>query len=328
MDIEYLREFVVLSRTLNFSASARELHVAQSTLSRHVAAVESEIRTPLLTRSANSIALTPQGRLFLEQAIDIVERYDQAVDAVRAFQSVPAWTVRLGGYFQDASIFSFLSTAISCIGREQIAVEVELLPQHSTDSFVELSVWDAYEAAKRGLADVTLLYLSRRIDTAMFAHTSLYREPFAIFVPQSHPLAKRKKVSLFDLRDDFFVIVPVWQTYADRIIEACEASGFKPKTRIRVFESFGDAMVARHSDEVICIAGSNSVNVAPPSLSGLVRLDLEDQNAYFEVVAMYRDDSANPGIPLLIEVFQRVAALGGEGGDWTLSHGLKNPGLD
>jgi DNA-binding transcriptional LysR family regulator len=43
MDIEYLREFIILARYLNFTATAEMLHTTQPTLSRHISSIESEV---------------------------------------------------------------------------------------------------------------------------------------------------------------------------------------------------------------------------------------------------------------------------------------------
>ena len=43
MKTEYLREFAVFSRYLSFTDAAKELFIAQSTLSTHIAALESDV---------------------------------------------------------------------------------------------------------------------------------------------------------------------------------------------------------------------------------------------------------------------------------------------
>ncbi|MFR5091126.1 MAG: LysR family transcriptional regulator [Adlercreutzia equolifaciens] len=52
MRTEYLREFVVLSRHLSFTEAAKELFIAQSTLSTHIAALESGVGFSLIDRKA------------------------------------------------------------------------------------------------------------------------------------------------------------------------------------------------------------------------------------------------------------------------------------
>ena len=43
MDLQMLHEFAVLAERLNYTQAARDLNVAPSTLSRHMAALETEL---------------------------------------------------------------------------------------------------------------------------------------------------------------------------------------------------------------------------------------------------------------------------------------------
>ena len=51
MEIDYLREFVVLAQIGNFMEAADILYSSQSTLSKHVKKMESELRVPLFDRT-------------------------------------------------------------------------------------------------------------------------------------------------------------------------------------------------------------------------------------------------------------------------------------
>ncbi len=61
MKLSMMREFVTLANVQNFSRAAEELYIAQPALSRHIAALENELKTKLIDRSRNSFALTVQG---------------------------------------------------------------------------------------------------------------------------------------------------------------------------------------------------------------------------------------------------------------------------
>ena len=63
MRTEYLREFVVFSRYLSFTDAAKELFIAQSTLSTHIAALESDVGFSLIDRKAGN-RLTDKGARF------------------------------------------------------------------------------------------------------------------------------------------------------------------------------------------------------------------------------------------------------------------------
>ena len=48
MDLSYLREFITFSEYMNVSEAARRIHMAQPTLSHHIASVEKEVGVPQL----------------------------------------------------------------------------------------------------------------------------------------------------------------------------------------------------------------------------------------------------------------------------------------
>ena len=43
MELSLLREFIVLSQTLNYTKAAEILHLTQTTLSKHIVAMEKEL---------------------------------------------------------------------------------------------------------------------------------------------------------------------------------------------------------------------------------------------------------------------------------------------
>lgn len=79
MEIRLLRYFVAVAQSGSVSAAAKQMHVAQPSLSQHVKRIEEELGAELLVRSARGVALTDQGLRFLAHARDIVSRFDLAV---------------------------------------------------------------------------------------------------------------------------------------------------------------------------------------------------------------------------------------------------------
>lgn len=67
MQIETLEEYVVLAKHLNFSKAAIELSMTQSTLSKHIAALEREVGFPVVERSG-SVRLTQAGAMLPPRA--------------------------------------------------------------------------------------------------------------------------------------------------------------------------------------------------------------------------------------------------------------------
>ncbi|MGW8312490.1 MAG: selenium metabolism-associated LysR family transcriptional regulator [Desulfuromonadales bacterium] len=68
MNLRQLELFVAISDTGSFSRGAESASLTQSTVSQHIAALESEVGLRLLDRTGHGIILTPAGELFLQHA--------------------------------------------------------------------------------------------------------------------------------------------------------------------------------------------------------------------------------------------------------------------
>src|SRR5262250_2954004 len=84
MELRHLRYFLVVGEVLNFTKAAARLRVAQPALSRQVQDLEDEIGVDLLHRSPRGVTLTAEGKLFLEEARELLKRADESVEKVRA----------------------------------------------------------------------------------------------------------------------------------------------------------------------------------------------------------------------------------------------------
>ncbi|WP_435170932.1 LysR family transcriptional regulator [Falsirhodobacter sp. 1013] len=83
MDLRQLRYFIAVARERNFTRAAEALHMAQPPLSRQIQLLEEELGVPLLHRKSRPVRLTDAGRLFYEQALQILSRVEQMQAATR-----------------------------------------------------------------------------------------------------------------------------------------------------------------------------------------------------------------------------------------------------
>lgn len=96
MRMDILKEFTSLARNLNFSTTARELYITQSTLGKHIALLEKELGAVLFARDSHKVELTEAGTLFLEDAAPIVRAYDLALEHLDAYKNRTPSRLRVG----------------------------------------------------------------------------------------------------------------------------------------------------------------------------------------------------------------------------------------
>jgi hypothetical protein len=84
MELRHLRYFVAVADAGNLTVAAPQmLHTSQPSLSRQIRDLEDEVGTPLLTRRARGVDLTPAGRAFLDHARSALSQVEAAGEAAR-----------------------------------------------------------------------------------------------------------------------------------------------------------------------------------------------------------------------------------------------------
>ena len=95
MDTDRLHELLVLAGTMNFSRAAEKLFITQSTLSKHIQELESELGIAIFERDSHSVRLTNQGRLFVNDATAISKEYEAMIRHLRMTPASPKDSVAL-----------------------------------------------------------------------------------------------------------------------------------------------------------------------------------------------------------------------------------------
>lgn len=96
MEIRYLEEFIVLAECQNFGEAALRLNMAQSTLSKHIKALESELGGELFRRSTRRMSLSPFGAFYLPSAKELSSLYKASGIKTREFLNGSGTTITLG----------------------------------------------------------------------------------------------------------------------------------------------------------------------------------------------------------------------------------------
>ena len=115
METAYLHEFAKVADCGSFTAAARELHLTQSTLSKHVALLEREFGADLFVRDRSGVSLTEAGGVLYAQARQmekLLRATELLVRAARDGQGSAGATAGEGA--DDGSPAAASDTALRC----------------------------------------------------------------------------------------------------------------------------------------------------------------------------------------------------------------------
>jgi DNA-binding transcriptional LysR family regulator len=188
MELRHLRYFTAVAAHGSFNRAANTLHLTQPALSRQVKDLEEELGVRLLVRGPNAVTLTDIGELFYEDARDVLARADQAVRRARGESRSEVLRV---GYAPSATA-GILPGALEKFQTLAPRVRIEL---------ADLSSREMNEQAREGLLDLLITPDAGVTDMHDFQWSELRRISPVLVMPESHPLAKMKKIAPSRLRD-------------------------------------------------------------------------------------------------------------------------------
>lgn len=129
MRISQLRAFIASTEQGSFTGAARELGLAQPTVSELVRALEDECRLKLFVRGARTLQLTSTGESLLPWARRAVESVAGAEDLVRSLRGLDGGVASFG-VLRNAD-FYFLSSLAEEFHRAHPKVRIRLVGQNS-----------------------------------------------------------------------------------------------------------------------------------------------------------------------------------------------------
>lgn len=94
-DLSNLRIFVAVVEGRSFTEAGRRLRIVPSTVSKHIAALETRIRGQLIIRSTQQLSVTELGRSFYEQCVNILQEVENAENLLGAYQAEPQGLLRV-----------------------------------------------------------------------------------------------------------------------------------------------------------------------------------------------------------------------------------------
>jgi LysR family transcriptional regulator, transcription activator of glutamate synthase operon len=216
MKIQILNEFIVLAEKKNYSVAADFLYISQSSLSKHILNLESELGFAVFKRNTRSIELTPYGHKLLEYSKIICDLYNGSVLTIKDSVNSQNEIIRL--------------SSIPVMPHYDITKEI-------TD-FKDKHPLVKFAITEHDSAELLNLLLTNQVDLAFMRiddikSTSIEYLPFVkdemvVVLPDNHRYAKNNTIHISLLKDEEFLFLHENTSLYTICVNVCKTAGFTP----------------------------------------------------------------------------------------------------
>ena len=216
MDTGYIKEFVMLAECLNFSEAAERLFISQSSLSKHIQAMERELGMTLFVRTTRSIHLSDAGKLYLPYARRIAELCTESEIAVDDLKNRTAMSLTIA-VMQNPQYYDLAKYMTSFR---------EAYPD-LTFSMVEADEFGLYDMFQKKLVNIFPTYSTFR-GAESFVFMPMVESSIVAIVRRDHPYARQSHVTLTALGSERLLLPPRGASLANLIHTAFHREGITP----------------------------------------------------------------------------------------------------
>ena len=195
MTIQQCKYVLEIAKTGSFNEAAKQLFVAQSSLSGCIKQLEAELGIRLFERSNRGVILTSDGAEFIRYASQMVEQNDFIVERYRSAAQILRLHIATQHYDFISDLFCRLlhesgETDYHFSLREIKTYEIIYEVEHAASDIGILAIRD-------GDRELMGRFLHKKgLSFTPFLVTSPY-----VFVRREHPLAQKGRITSADLRD-------------------------------------------------------------------------------------------------------------------------------
>lgn len=216
MDIDYIHEFVVLADTGNYMEAADKLFLTQSSLTRHIQKLESDLGVTLFDRSTRHIELNKYGKLFLPYAEQISQLQKGYTTTFCNELNRERGTIRIG--------------AIPVMAQYHITDTLARFQQENRNLLLDIQEADSLKLTQMLRDEDIDFAVIRESDDASssFNKIPITQDTLAALMPANHPLAKDEHIELRQLYRDSFLLLGRDTFMYSLCVRECRSAGFEP----------------------------------------------------------------------------------------------------
>lgn len=291
MDIRSLKYFLMVAECLNFTEASRRLFIAQSALSQQIAELEKKVGVALFERNKRSVRLTNAGAIFLNDAQDIVRRYEEALIRVRQTEQGLLGQLNVG--YLSESFANFLPPFIQGFINNYPTIDLHF------EGLNNGPLMDKLADSEIDIAFTVNLGLEYVPDVEQIL---IGQDYVSVILPRNHPFSSDKSNNFSRFSNEHFIFMDRNQSPQgfDRTIQICADAGFSPNISSNV-HNIKDIIFMVESGLGIAILPKN---VVENYSRNLCIIPIENGKYVINLVAAWKKNNKNPSLPFFLEALQ------------------------
>ncbi len=194
MNFDYISEFCALAEVKKFSEAAEILYISQSSLSKHIKNLETELGAQLFFRTAHSVVLTDFGREFLPYAKQLGEIQMKCNNNLLSKVKADAQNLSIGisPFVSLHALFEGCST----FTRKELGYAINIIQSHNEHLRQLLST---------GKCQMIITTDKLDSDDEEFNVLEYQEDIFCVVLPEKSPLSTCRELDIASLEKPAFV---------------------------------------------------------------------------------------------------------------------------
>lgn len=185
MNLNQLQYFLTLAKLEHYTQAAKELNIAQPSLSHSMNALEEELETRLFEKKGRNVVLTKYGRVFAEYVEESMQTLNTGVRKLKAITGQTSGVIDLGYIYTLGS--QFVPRLVRDFMRSREGYEIQF-------NFTAGNTTEILEGLKAEKYDIAFCSHLEKESDILFTPVAL--ENLVVVVPKEHKLAEKDAVEL------------------------------------------------------------------------------------------------------------------------------------
>ena len=252
MNLNQLKYFLAIVKTGSFSIAADDMFISQSSMSKQIKSLETELGVDLFRREHSKVYLTEIGAEFAKYAEMTVKRYNDMLLYLDEFATKKSNTIRFGSipvvssYGLSGQIADFTNHYIP-----DVNVVIDMHENHQQRIMKEL--FD-------GHIDLALVRTDYLENLDIFDIIPYRKDVFVLVCNKNHPLTEKKSVQPEDLAPYPLSLLDTSSVIYTIVTKAFERHDIKKRAK---------CLTTRHKILMEILQDSNDITLLPLSLVDL-----------------------------------------------------------